>query len=275
MLTDELKETIREQRLIPFIGAGFNKNIHPNIPDWSQVMGVAANLLDFDEGILKSQADNYQIAEYLDRENKLGKFKTELIKIIDDQNKFKITESTPHLLLPLIKTKSVYTTNWDQWIERGFKEKNISYNKIANRKHFRDPERFHGTSPFNKNQITEIIKFHGDFDNEIVVKESDYFDRMNFEDPIDIRLRDDLVSNSVIFIGYSFTDMNVRYIWYKLNKIVESFKEKKKSYFVTHQVNPVTKKLFKDKNIDIISLNPLKIKWDIIRLFESIISEQK
>lgn len=66
-------------------------------------------------------------------------------------------------------------------------------------------------------RMTEIIKFHGDFDDDgsivltgMVFTESSYFRRMSFENPLDLRLRSDSLARPLLFLGYSLHDMNMR-----------------------------------------------------------------
>ncbi|TIQ16998.1 SIR2 family protein, partial [Mesorhizobium sp.] len=59
---------------------------------------------------------------------------------------------------------------------------------------------------------TQIIKYHGDFDDDasLVLAESDYFERLSFESPLDVKFRADALGRTVLFIGYSMSDMNIR-----------------------------------------------------------------
>lgn len=53
----------------------------------------------------------------------------------------------------------------------------------------------------------------------MVLTESAYFERLEFETPLDLRLRADTLGHSVLFLGYSMSDINIRYIFYKLWKL--------------------------------------------------------
>src|SRR5450759_2545236 len=69
--------------------------------------------------------------------------------------------------------------------------------------------------------VTDIVKFHGDFDREetLVITESHYFDRLEFEAPLDILFRSDALSRPILFVGYSLADINMRYLFHKLGKL--------------------------------------------------------
>ncbi len=169
----------------------------------------------------------------------------------------------------------------------------IPYSKIVTHDHFVSPDTFEADikaliSPqYTSEQIkksrtkfneTFIVKFHGDFSdfNSIVYTENQFYERQNFEHPLDIRLRSEIVGRSVLFVGYSFSDPNIRYIWYKLNQLVQNIKYETppKSYFVTYFNNPLQVELFKKRNIETILLNPMDKKGELEKLLEYIISIQ-
>jgi hypothetical protein len=64
------------------------------------------------------------------------------------------------------------------------------------------------------------VKLHGDFDDDasLVLTESNYFERLSFESPLDVQLRADMLSNSFLYVGYSLRDINMRLLLYKLQK---------------------------------------------------------
>ena len=65
---------------------------------------------------------------------------------------------------------------------------------------------------------TQVVKLHGTFDDDgsLVLTETSYFDRLEFESPIDIKMRADILGKTLLFIGYSLSDINIRYMLYKL-----------------------------------------------------------
>jgi hypothetical protein len=69
--------------------------------------------------------------------------------------------------------------------------------------------------------MTQIVKLHGDFedDSSLVLTETSYFERLAFESPLDIKLRSDSIGRPILFIGYGFSDVNIRYLQYKLDRM--------------------------------------------------------
>jgi len=98
------------------------------------------------------------------------------------------------------------------------------------------------------------VKFHGDFDDDstLVLTESQYFDRLDFESPLDIRLRADLLAYSSIFIGYSLSDVNLRYMLYKLNRLWERSQHQQgrpESFILLTRPNPVQEQILAKRHI--------------------------
>jgi hypothetical protein len=104
----------------------------------------------------------------------------------------------------------------------------------------------------------QIIKFHGDFDNDdsIVLDETSYFDRLAFESPLDIKFRSDVLGRSVLFVGYSLSDINIRYMFYRLANIwkkMDSGISQPKSYVFSSRPNAVQEAVLSQWNIEMIS----------------------
>src|SRR5207302_1683263 len=107
-------------------------------------------------------------------------------------------------LAALTKCPLFYTTNFDNFLERSF---NL---------HGRDPATIVLESQMGgPRRACEIIKFHGDLDHpdQIVLTESDFEKRLSLSTALDQRLRADLLGRVILFIGYSFRDPNVSYLF--------------------------------------------------------------
>ncbi len=90
----------------------------------------------------------------------------------------------------------------------------------------------------------QIVKFHGDFDDDetLVLTETDYFSRLSFDSPLDVKFKADAMGRTVLFIGYSMQDLNIRLL---LHRIWETWKnsgydrERPKSYVFMPTIDPV------------------------------------
>jgi len=159
-----------------------------------------------------------------------------------------LASSETHKLIANSKFSMVYTTNYDRWLERSYELYGRPYTKIASVSDI----------PKIKDGKTQIIKFHGDFDNDdtIVLDESSYYERLEFETPLDIKLRSDVLGKSVLFIGYSLTDVNLRFLFYKLAKLWKSDScggVQPRSYVFTHLPNPIQSAILDQWGINMIT----------------------
>ena len=159
-----------------------------------------------------------------------------------------LASSEIHKSIANAKFPIIYTTNYDRWIERSLELYQKDYTKIASVSDI----------PQIKDGVTQVIKFHGDFDNDesIVLDESSYYERLEFESPLDIKLRSDVLGKSVLFVGYSLADVNLRFLFYKLAKLWSSNKcggTQPKSYVFTHRPNPVQEAILEQWGIKMIT----------------------
>jgi hypothetical protein len=80
----------------------------------------------------------------------------------------------------------------------------------------------------------------------VVLAETDYFRRLAFDEPLDIKLAADAFARAVLFLGYSVSDINLRLLLYRLRQIwLESGYEKfrPRSYVHITPSNPVQQRI--------------------------------
>lgn len=206
-----LIDYIRRNRVIIFAGSGLSATLQ--LPTWDQLLSQVAAELKFDADIFQSLGDNYSLAEfYLIRNGRLGNLRQWMDqewhrpKVAID-----ISKSQAHVSLVKLGAQRIYTTNWDNWIEAAHRAMGQTYHKIVRVKDIADAP----------DDVPHIVKFHGDFsdDDSLVFTERSYFDRMSFDSPIDIKFRADTIGRSILFLGYSIRDMNMRLLLYRLEQI--------------------------------------------------------
>ncbi len=263
-IVEQVKKLSDNKRLIPFIGAGFS--IPLGLPSWNDLINALAKQLDWDPDVfMQSGNSNYlQLAEYYVIKKSIGELRNELSKAmrIDDD---KLRLSVAHKLLADIKPKSIYTTNYDEGIEEAFKIYSKPYTVIRNINDLKNAN----------DDTTFIYKFHGDFidDESLVLTETSYFDRMEFDDPLDIRLRSDILNNVLLFLGYSLNDINTRYIFYKLARINRELRPDDNSpsaIMVTFGISDIQREILKKWRVDVIELDPVNKPQSLINFLHSI-----
>ena len=243
---DQLLSAYQKGNVILFVGAGVSMNL--GLPSWSQLISHIAEDLGYDPDIYNTLGDSLALAEYYRiKKGRIGPLRSWMDRNWHSDN-IDLTKSKVHEHIAKANFPIIYTTNYDRWIEKSLEHYGKSYTKIAS---------VADIAEINKDN-TQVIKFHGDFDDDksIVLDESSYFERLEFESPLDIKFRSDVLGKSVLFIGYSLSDINIRFLFYKLSKL---WKEntaggaQPKSYIFSPRPNPVQEAILDQWGISIIN----------------------
>lgn len=243
---EELIKAYQDRSVILFVGAGVSKNL--GLPGWSELIDHIAKELGYDPEIYKTFGENLALAEYYRVEKgTIGPLRSWMDTTWSTKN-IDLGGSKIHKLIVDMDFTLIYTTNYDRCLEDSFELYKKNYTKIASVSDIKGI----------KEGIAQIVKFHGDFDNDdtIVLGESSYYERLEFETPLDIKLRSDVLGKSVLFIGYSLTDVNLRFLFYKLNKMWKSNTcggVQPRSYIFTHRPNPIQEKILNQWSITMIT----------------------
>jgi hypothetical protein len=205
-----LVRQIDDRRVILFVGSGISAGL--GLPTWEDFVGRLGTDFAFEpDEFLTLSSDFRSLAEFYRLEK--GSL-TELCskmarewKVSDE----KLAASQAHQLIVRLDFPVIYTTNYDHLLERAYELEGKSFNKVISA---RDIARIDPTR-------TTIVKFHGDLDDpcSVVLAETDYFRRLSFEHPLDIKLAADALGKAVLFVGYSVSDINLRLLLYRLQGI--------------------------------------------------------
>lgn len=218
------------------------------LPSWKELIDHMATELGYDPDIYRTFGTDLTLAEfYRISKGQIGPLRSWMDREWHS-NSVNIADSKVHELIAHSGIELIYTTNYDRWLERAFECHSQSYVKVAN---------VGDLSGITQNK-TQIIKFHGDFDDDasIVLDESSYFERLEFESPLDIKLRSDVLGRSVLFIGYSLSDINIRYLFYRLANLWKKSSRgvpQPPSYVFSLRPNPVQEAALAQWNIKMIS----------------------
>lgn len=241
----ELLHAHRTNKLILFVGAGVSSNL--NLPTWSELTAHIAIELGYEPKIFSTYGTPLALAEYYKRKKgSLGPLRSWMDREWH-KSSTDISKSEIHRLITLGRFSRIYTTNYDRWLEIAHTTFGVPYDKVA--------------SVADLVRVAEgrrqIVKFHGDFDDDasIVLDETSYFQRLNYDSPLDIKLSNDVLGNSVLFIGYSLSDINIRLLFYRLTEMwgrSALSSARPKSYVFTNRPNPVAKEVLGQWGIEMI-----------------------
>jgi SIR2-like domain len=244
--TATLAKLVAHRKMALFVGAGVSMNI--GMPSWSKLLEHLSAELGFDPRVFGTLGDAYLLAEYYKLEKgSLGPLRSWMDREWDKATT-EIKDSEIHEIIVRLNFPVVYTTNYDRWLERAYEAFGLSFGKISSI----------ADLPAHANSERQIVKFHGDFDHEasIVLTESSYFERMSFESHLDYKLKSDMMRYGLLFIGYSVSDINIRYLIYKIDQLWKDSgyaKSRPSSYVFLTRPNPVLERVLESRGINTIT----------------------
>lgn len=255
---EDLRRLYREGRVIPFIGAGASMAVQwedagskKRGPSWGQLVDQAARLVGASEpALLRMRGSDLQILEYVkSKKDGMQPLINWLNKNMEPPKEALLSSQIHSALTTLENCKVFYTTNYDDFLERAL--------KLSGREVVTVSSEYELSQSLHEK--TQVVKFHGDFNRPeaMVLTESDYDRRMMFEDALDLKMRSDVLGKVILFIGYSFNDANVAYLFRRLNdvfgKLPQSFVGKR-AYIAYANPSDFERRLFHARDIEVISI---------------------
>ncbi|MCY4107572.1 MAG: SIR2 family protein [Chloroflexi bacterium] len=143
-----------------------------------------------------------------------------------------------------------YTTNYDDFLERALRLAGRAADTVALETHLTGV-------PSSRPQV---VKFHGDLNHpsRMVVTESDYEKRLAFRTAMDFRLLSDVLGRAVLFLGYSFRDPNVAYLFRLVNERLDKLAANpagRRAYIVVADPSDFETRLYRARNIEVIGVS--------------------
>ena len=207
-----------DNNLAVFVGAGISKSSNTKtfkLPDWNDLIVDLKKELDLnDENDYLKIAQLYylEFGEYTYYKKLKGYF-PDYIKPSAIHNL--IFELNPHIII---------TTNWDNILERAIEENAFIYDIVCS-----------DVDLVKSSLQNKLVKMHGDFkNNNIVFKEDDYLNYQYNFPLIENYVKSILSTHTVLFLGYSYNDLNLKQI---MKWLQNHSKVRPPMYLVTYNGN--------------------------------------
>lgn len=222
-----LAEKACKNKLLVFIGAGasIGDMAESGLPSGSKLNQLLIDYYEEQDNLTDQPLD--KVTEYI--EKKYGR--KILIEKIYETIKEVTNPLKTHRLISELPIKIFVTTNYDDLLEKSLKTKNKQINRITS-----DSD----ITSISNNEIN-IFKIHGCVttkEDDIIITESDYYEKFLLKSNlyIDI-LKAWLSTHTCLFIGYSLSDVNLKYLFFEISKKIGV--ENIKGRFYAIQRNPL------------------------------------
>ena len=263
---NKLREKSNKNKLIVFVGSGVSRNV-VGMPSWSHIVKCMADELQY-EKCKKCRhktdtcqetcefKDDYSTDELLKIPQYLYNADKEAYNSILSKEVRDVDFDAPlsHLIFDL-NPKHIITTNYDRLLERSRHILAKQYQVIVENKDL-----------LNSDNNKYIVKMHGCIQDPhtIILKEDDYLDYSQNHILIETFLKSLIVDNTILFLGYSINDYNVKLILSWLNyfkKSKSSLPQKKNIGYIVlddEKLDNIDEEYFKHNNIEVINIHNIK-----------------
>ena len=179
-----------------FVGSGISSSA--GMPLWGELMAPLRTDLGAE---IDPHANYLDIAELY--ETKYSR--SELVRYLKnslDKPGFQLTKA--HELIVSLPVKRIYTTNFDDLLEQASSRQGIRRNVISDATQV----------AFADTSTLSIIKLHGDLNHEtsLVIGSSDFYSYFTKNPSVADLLKVELQTHTILFLGYSFSDVNLNMI---------------------------------------------------------------
>ena len=228
-----IQHASRTDKLVVFVGAGVSQN--SGIPTWNNLI---CSMMEELPSELSKENDVLKLAQMY-KDSRGHKEYMDKIKNVLLYNK--AVPNPLHKSIIALNPGHIITTNYDDLIEQELANEFKQYDIIREDKDIPQMEKQHC-----------LVKMHGDYATDnIVLTEKDYFDYKNKFPLIRAFVQSLFASKLVLFVGFSFADLNLKMIMNELQNILSE--DMQRAYLLSYDTpDDITKKYFEEKGVNIL-----------------------
>jgi len=202
----EYNRALREDAAALFVGAGIS--VGAGFVDWKSLLREVAEDLGLD---VAREQDLIGLAQF-HVNHRQGRDRINQLLIDHFIEDVALTEN--HRLIASLPIRSIWTTNYDDLIEKGLEQ-------AGKRADIKRRESDFATTRRNSDAV--VYKMHGDKTDpaEAILTKEDYETYHKNRELFTTALKGDLVTKTFLFIGVSFSDPNIGYILGRVKQLLE------------------------------------------------------
>lgn len=229
-----IKKAIENRKLVVFAGAGISRD--SQIPTWFDLIQQLQNEIE----VPKNETDYLRIAQMYFNKRQQKEY-IEKIRSILGHKKTRFNEI--HEAIFDLKPEHIVTTNFDDLLDQVIKVKAEPFSFV------------NGDSDFPYALNTNLlVKVHGDLNStEIVLKEDDFLNYSDSHPLMDSFIKSIFASKVVLFVGYSFSDVNLKAIVQRVRTILGRNFQHAYLLSLDNNFHPVQREYFKNNGITVIN----------------------
>ena len=254
-----LHEASIQNKLVVFVGAGVSAN--SGVPTWSS---LTASFKEELPAYFSKENDDLKIAQIFKDTYGDKAYFEKVSNVLKDG---RVTYNPIHTAILQLNPLHIITTNYDDLIEQAIQSHYKQYDiitKDSDLPYYRYPNK--------------IVKMHGDFKaGNIVLTEEDYYNYATNFPLIRSFVTSLFTTNVVLFVGFSFSDLNLKIILNDIKTILDQ--DMQRVYMLTDEkVDNEMSKYYENKGINIVDVyNPddyistfnIKIEQESLNKFSS------
>lgn len=237
LFLQKLYEASQQNRLVIFVGAGVSAN--SGVPSWKDLISALKNDLPDN---LKPVNDDLKIAQiYKDTKG----FKDYFEKVRTVLKDGRVAPNQIHHAILQLNPIHIITTNYDDLLEQAVLAESKQYDVISQDRdlpYYRYPNK--------------LVKMHGDFKTgNIVLSEDDYYNYSHNFPLIKAFVSSLFTTNIVLFVGFSFEDLNLKIILNDLKNLLD--KDMQRVYLLTsdESLGHETLVYYEKKGINVVNIS--------------------
>ncbi len=229
-----IKKAINSNKLVVFAGAGVS--IDAGVPLWKTLIDEFKDGVDIPD----DEFDYLKIAQMYFNERQQKEF-IEKVRLVLKHKKLSYNEIHDEIFD--LNPQHIVTTNYDNLFEQVINKRSLPFSVISKDSEF----------PYTSN-IKHLVKMHGDLNNkDFVLKEDDYIDYSKNHPLIESFIKSLFASKTILFIGYSFSDIDLKMIIQNVRNILGG--DFQNAYLLSTNINlhKTQQDYLKKKGIEVVS----------------------